>query len=137
MLHLLCTLARLATTSVAGGAALSYNQLDGADAASARFHVRCSHAAPLSSRPLGAQSERHPLSSSAATAVSGISLRPLFYVALPYLIILVLLSLPYYNWLYYWAITLLWLLILLASLVIIPFLVAASLESRGCLAKIA
>ena len=77
------------------------------------------------------------MSSSAATAVSGISLRPLFYVALPYLIILVLLSLPYYNWLYYWAITLLWLLILLASLVIIPCLVAASLESRGCLAKIA
>src|SRR3990172_3687553 len=27
--------------------------LAGADAASARFHVRCSHAAPLSSRPLG------------------------------------------------------------------------------------
>src|SRR3989304_263524 len=52
MLHLLCTLARLATTSVAGGAALSYNQLAGADAASARFHVRCSRAAPLSSRPL-------------------------------------------------------------------------------------
>src|SRR3972149_11653434 len=54
MLHLLCTLARLATTSVAGGAALSYNQLAGADAASARFDVRCSRAAPLSSRPLGA-----------------------------------------------------------------------------------
>src|SRR3990172_12657922 len=53
MLHLLCTLVRLATTSVAGGATLSYNQLAGADAASARFHVRCRSAAPLSSRPLG------------------------------------------------------------------------------------
>src|SRR3989304_8366003 len=56
MLHLLCTLVRLATTSVAGGATLSYNQLAGADAASARLHVRCSCAAPLSSQPLG----RHP-----------------------------------------------------------------------------
>src|SRR3990172_1397228 len=53
MLHLLCTLVRLATTSVAGGATLSYNQLAGADAAPARFHVRCSCAAPLSSQPLG------------------------------------------------------------------------------------
>ena len=32
----------------------SAKQLAGADAASARFHIRCSCAAPLSSRPLGA-----------------------------------------------------------------------------------
>src|SRR3990172_12821433 len=54
MLHLLC-IGGFATTSVAGGATLSYNQLAGADAVSARFHVRCRGAAPLSSRPLGAQ----------------------------------------------------------------------------------
>ena len=40
MLHLLCTLARLATTSVAGGAALSYNQLAAADHGSARVGAR-------------------------------------------------------------------------------------------------
>src|SRR3990172_2210181 len=58
MLHLLC-IGGFATTSVAGGATLSYNQLAGADAASARFHVRCRSAAPLSSRPLYAARRRN------------------------------------------------------------------------------
>ena len=53
MLHLLCTLARLATTSVAGGAALSYNQLAGADPASSARSSEHILAGPLSSRPLG------------------------------------------------------------------------------------
>ena len=33
----------------------SHSNLAGADAASARFHVRCSYAAPLSSQPLGGE----------------------------------------------------------------------------------
>src|SRR3989337_3517348 len=56
MLPLLC-IGGFATTSVAGGATLSYNQLAGADAASARFQVRCSCATPLSSRPLAVSLE--------------------------------------------------------------------------------
>src|SRR3990170_7274271 len=40
MLHLLSATVGLATTIVAGGAALSYNQLDGADSASPAFGFR-------------------------------------------------------------------------------------------------
>jgi hypothetical protein len=94
-------------------------------------------AGQLSSRPLGAQGESGILISSAPTSPTWTSLRPFLYVAVPYLVMFVLMSLPCYNWLYYWAITLVWLIVLLASLVIIPSLVATSPSSLGCLCKVA
>src|SRR3990170_5856206 len=53
MLHLLC-MGSVASTSVAGGAALSYNQLAVADPAWARLWGDNGLAGPLSSRPLAA-----------------------------------------------------------------------------------
>jgi hypothetical protein len=63
--------------------------------------------------------------------------RAIFVGAIPYITMLVLLSIPFYDWLYYWGTALLWVFLLLASLILIPLRVATLIPKRGCAVKIA